>query len=361
MKTKYFFFLALPLTITLSQGCKEKEPDPVDTGLTDEQIQTRILNDFASTLALPLYRDLENKMGVFYNSTVTLSSNTAAAELDAARTAWKSARGVWEQSEAFLFGPVATENIDPSTDTWPVDFNALDSLLASSVSFTQTYINSLGDELKGYHPAEYLLWGADGNKQPQDFTARELEFLVALSADLQLKSNKLRTGWDPALADDYSSQIINAGEASSVYPSQRAAFEEIVSAMAGICDEVANGKINEPFFAQDPSLEESPYSKNSLTDFRNNIVGVKNVYFGKYTADGYGIHDFLAKNNSSLHNTIAAQIQQALDGLDGITVPFGEAILTQPTQVQGSIDRINTLKTTLEEQLLPFLQLKINE
>jgi len=45
--------------------------------------------------------------------------------------------------------------------------------------------------------------------------------------------------------------------------------------------------------------------------------------------------------------------------LNAITVPFGEAIISQPTQVQLAIDQINTLKTTLEDQLLPYLQQNI--
>jgi putative iron-regulated protein len=359
MKNNSFprIFVAIGLSAGLFLGCKE-EP-PVDPGITNAELQQEILDDFALKVALPLYRDMETRMGSLYNACTALSATTDDSHLTAARDAWRSVRGVWEQSEAFLFGPVSTDNIDPSTDTWPVDFNALDSLLQTSVAFTQNYLNGLGDELKGYHPAEYLLWGADGNKVAGDFTAREMDYLIALSADLQLKATSLRTSWDSGSSTYYCAQVQGAGNSTSVYPSERAAFEEIVNAMIGICDEVANGKINEPFSLQDPSLEESPFSQNSLVDFKNNIQGVKNVYFGKYSSDGYGINDYLVKNQNSLHNTIAAQLEQALTAFDGITVPFGEAIVTQPAQVQGLMDRINTLKTTLEEQLLPFIQTKI--
>ncbi len=265
-------------------------------------------------------------------------------------------REVWEQSEAFLFGPVSTENIDPSTDTWPVDYLSLDSLLSTGNAFTQSYVNALGDELKGYHPSEFLLWGVDGMKLPAAFTTREREFLIALAADLQIKATTLRNSWDPAVTDNYLEQVIDAGQANSIYPSQRAVFEELVNAMAGICDEVANGKMSDPFINADPSLEESPFSQNSLVDFHNNITGVKNVYFGKFAQDGSGINDLVEKNMTSLHSTISSQIDNALTSFSGITVPFGEAIITQPTQVQNVINQINTLKTTLEDQLLPFVQ-----
>lgn len=358
MKNNNFSRILLGLGIVFAAGCKPKEPT-VEPGLTNAQLQQAILDDFATKVALPLYRDMEGRMGELFDAATAFAQTPDDAHLAATRTAWRSVRGVWEQSEAFLFGPVSTDNIDPSTDTWPIDFQALDSLLQSSVSLTQNYLNGLGDELKGYHPMEYLLWGADGNKAAAAFDAREIDYLIALSADLRLKATDLRTSWDASSATAYSVHIRTAGSSTSLYPSQRAVFEELVNAMAGICDEVANGKIGEPFNLQDPALEESPFSQNSLVDFKHNILGVKNVYFGKYSADGYGIHDFLVKNNQSLHNQIAAQIEQALSAFDGITVPFGQAISSQPAQVQGLIDRINTLKATLENQLLPFVQTKI--
>jgi len=357
MKKINILLVAFALASLFLTSCSKDDPaDPSDTGLTNEQIQNNILNDFSYKVALASYQDMENKMNAFYTQCVALDATPNQSNLDNSRQAWKDVRGTWEKTEAFLFGPVATNNIDPSTDTWPVDYNALDSLLNTGNAFTQSYMNTLGDELKGYHPSEYLLWGVNGNKAPSDFTSREREYLVALAADLQIKATSLRTSWDPAVTDNYLNEIIHAGHANSIYSSQRAVFEEMVNGMIGICDEVANGKMFDPFTAADPSLEESPFSQNSLTDFKNNITGVKNVYFGKFLEDGYGINDFLAKNNLALHNTISSEIENAINSFNGITVPFGQAITSQPTQVQHVMTQINTLKNTLENDLLPFVQ-----
>jgi predicted lipoprotein len=304
---------------------------------------------------------MEFAMTEFYNSCALLESAPTTDNLEAAKNNWKNCRGVWETSEAFLFGPVSTNNIDPSIDTWPIDTDALQNELAGPNAFTQNYINSLGDELKGFHPAEYLLWGANGNKTVAEFTAREMEFLVALATDLQIKATALRTGWDPVSPDNYASELTSAGTENSLYDTQIAAFEEIVNALAGICDEVANGKISEPFNLQDPSLEESPFSDNSLVDFRNNISGIKKVYFGEYTENGYGVADFVQLKNLQLHNEINAQINQSIASFDGVTVSFGEAIISQPTQVQQIIDHLNELAETLNNDLIPFLQLNIVE
>lgn len=355
------FTLLIALTLILSSCEKDKDPEPSGTELSNPELQNKILNDFAYNIALATYVEMESKMNIFYLSCVQFDSTLSQQDLISARNAWKNVRSVWEQSEAFLFGPVSTDNIDPGIDTWPIDHNSLDSLFQTSVAFTQGFMNSLDDGLKGYHPAEFILWGVNGNKVPADFTSRERVYLIALVTDLNVKATFLRASWDPATTNNYSLQIINAGQSGSVYPSQRSVFEEIVNAMIGICDEVSNGKIYEPFAALDPSLEESPYSMNSLIDFRNNLQGVKNVYFGDFLSNGNGLNDFMSKNNLSIHSKISNQIENALNSFNGITAPFNEAIISQRPQVQNVINQINTLKLNLEDELLPFIQQTITE
>jgi uncharacterized iron-regulated protein len=130
--------------------------------------------------------------------------------------------------------------------------------------------------------------------------------------------------------------------------------------LIGICDEVANGKIAEPFNTQDASLEESPFAKNSLSDFKNNIKSVQNIYLGKYNLDNKGIEDLIKAKNLSMDVNVKAKINAALQSLDNISVPFGDAIITQRAQVQKSMDAINDLKKYLEGTVKPFVQTYTN-
>src|SRR5947207_13400826 len=105
---------------------KDDTSDPRGSALSNEQIQQNILNDFSYKVAFASYLDMETRMNIFYSQCIALDTNPDQTNLDNCRAAWKDVRGTWEQAEAFLFGPVVTNNIDPSTDTWPVDYNALD-------------------------------------------------------------------------------------------------------------------------------------------------------------------------------------------------------------------------------------------
>lgn len=346
--------IAACLMAGLIAACKK---DPVeDITPADNNLSTAILSDFSEHVAQATYNDLKNQADALYQSVLTFNTSSTDPNLVICKQAWRDARSAWEQSEGFLFGPVSTGNIDPRIDTWPVNYTDLDSVLNSSSLFTAGYVDSLEDALKGFHPIEYLLFGVNGNKVAADFTAREKDYLVALAANLQVLTTELAGSWNPSQSGSYHPQFTQAGNGSTTYGSQRAAFEELVNALVGICDEVANGKIAEPFTLQDPGLEESPFAFNSITDFTNNIRSVENVYKGKYTADGKGLEDIVREHNLSLDSQIKNKILTALAALNNITVPFGQAITQQPVQIQNAINAINDLKATLENDLLPFVQ-----
>jgi len=356
MKNLNQLIAASILVLTLVSCNKDDNNDDHVAAVTDQQV----MNEFANTVAYGAYKELSTATQNMHQDIIAFQTNPTAAGLTTCQADWKAVRKTWEQTEAFLFGPAATENIDPRIDTWPVNFVDLETIISSTDVLDETYINALDDALKGFHPAEYLLFGLNGTKTYQDFTPRELEFLTALTLNLKNLTGQLSQGWNPAVSNSFYHDFTTAGNGSTVFPSKQSAFEEMVNAMSGICDEVANGKMGEPFVAQDPSLEESPYSKNSITDFTNNIKGVQNVYLGKFNADGYGLEDMVRTHHLALDTEIKQKIANAISSLNAVTDPFGEAIISQPTQVQNAIDAINALQAIIDDELLPFVQEHIN-
>jgi putative iron-regulated protein len=356
MKSFKYTTIALAAVITAFASCKKDDSNDTNHTVTNKQI----IENFSANIAYVSYSELEQEAITMQQNIHSFRLNPTDSMLNVCRDNWKSSRKTWEQTEAYLFGPAATENIDPRIDTWPVNFNDLEAIINGSDVLNEAYINNLDDALKGFHPVEYLLFGMNGNKLHTDFTVRELEFLEALALNLNALTGQLADGWNPGISSSFYYDWTTAGAGSTVYTSQLSAFDEMVSAMAGICDEVANGKIAEPFNAQNPSLEESPFSGNSIIDFTNNIKGVQNVYLGKYNSDGKGLEDLVKEHNLSLDGTIKQKIANSITALGNITDPFGTAILTQPIQVQNAIDAINDLKATLEDELVPLVQLHVD-
>lgn len=355
MKKIIALTLASFVLVSFTACKKSKKTEEETLAPTDNSsLKKDVLSDVASNVIYGTYTDMASKANNLYSSCVNFSNTSNATNLATAQQAWKDVRSAWEQSEGFLFGPVSVDNIDPRIDTWPVDFQRLDSVLATSNVFTATYVDGLEESLKGFHPIEYLLFGNGGNKTAAQFTTKEKEFLIALADNVKTLCNNAKTAWSTS----YTSEYVNAGN-GGIYPTQRAAYEETIDAMAGICDEVANGKIAEPFNAEDASLEESPFAQNSLADFTNNMKSVQNVYLGKYIVDGRGLEDLIKANNIAMDGAIKTKIAAAITSLNNITVPFGTAIQTsggQRTQVQNAINAINDLKTYLQGDVKTYLQ-----
>jgi predicted lipoprotein len=347
------------LLIIVFASCRK--PKTSGNNISSQNINQAVIDDIATNVVWGSFSDLQSKATIYYNDVNTFNTNPTDNNLTACKASWKNMRQVWEQCEAFLYGPVSTEQFDPKTDTWPVNYTDMDTLLASNYHLTADSIDMLDDALKGYHPMEYMLWGKSSNKKAIDFTLREKQYLMALAQNYKTNVDGLAAAYNTASPNSFLKNIFNAGTSNSIYPTKKAAYLEMITAMAGICDEVANGKMEDPFINQDASLEESPYSQNSLTDFKNNIQGVYNVYNGIYTTDGLGISDVVKQKNISLDNKIQSEISTAISSIQAIKGNFGTAIFTQQNQIINAQQAINNLKNTLEIELINLANQQIAE
>lgn len=319
-------------------------------------LEQTVLNDFTNNVALNSYSNLSAKATSLNIALQNLNTNTTDANLATAKLAWKDIRTVWEQSEGFLFGPVEDNDYDPNMDTWPTDYVQMDSLLASNNELKVSDIQNLTLSLRGFHPIEYIIFGNHGSRTAAQLTARQKLYLSNLSYDITNTCNDLYLSWSSAPIN-FAQQVITAGKGSTKYAKRQEVYMAMTGALIDICEEVGEGKMKEPFDARDPQLVESPYSGNSTMDFKNNIIGLQNVYMG--LNGGKGLKDLVAIKNKSLDNNIQSKITAAISSFDNITQPYEDAIINQRTQVQQTMNLLQTLKGILENELLPFIQQNI--
>jgi len=350
----------LSATFTSCKDDKKVEPD-----MTFDEMKVKVLADFGTTVGNPLYNDFEIKAANLKATVTTLASaaTPTQAQLDAARAAWKDVRVVWEQSEGFLIGPVEDDNYDPYMDTWPTDHNAMETLLDGTDPLTADFLTGYNDPekeaemtLRGFHPLEYLLWGTDGNRQP-NYSQREKDYMVALATDIHNNVAALKTKG----ATFFTAELAQPGVSGSRYTSKKDALEAIANGLIDIVSEVGEGKMVEPFgetaTQADSTITESPYSHNSLIDFRNNIIGARNAYLCSYgSASGKSLSDLVKANNATLDQTIKSQFDAAINSFDGITTTFEQAVYNQRSQVQNTLSALATLKGTLEGNLVTYIQ-----
>jgi len=350
--------LALALLLTI--GC----------GSGSDSTKSRAANyDFSAALERtvvdviePTYKDLAARATSLRVAAEAFAKSPTQPNLDAARAGWVATRRPWEQSEAFLFGPVSDLALDGALDSWPVDAVQLDSVLASSIALTpETIKANLGGGLKGFHTIEYLLWGADGRRTADSLAAkpREVEYLIALARALEIDTTTLSDAWTGD--DGYGRAFLLAGKPGGRFYRQADAVQQLVNGMAAICDEVANGKIADPFKEGDPMLVESQFSFNSIEDFANNIRSVQHVYGGALSGVGaHSVSSFVREHDRALDARLQSEIDAAIKAIYAISSdgqPFAHAIKDpgKRTAIEEAQARVRTVMTTLRRDVLPLI------
>lgn len=363
LRTSGKLALSCAMLYCMSLSACSKSSDSGSAGESFTSIESDVINNFVNQTALPQYNSLFATATILNISIDTLSNNPNNANLATVQTNWRAIRTVWERCEGFLIGPVEAYDYDPNSDTWPTDYHQMDSLLTSSNPLTVTDVRNLPQTLRGYHPIEYLIFGVGGTRTASQLDARKKQYLVSLAADLLNNDvTPLLISWTSAPVN-YEQAILTAGAGNTVYSSRQAFFLDVVgdNGMAGICNEVGeqdqDGKIYNPYITKDSTLSESPYSGNSLADFKNNIIGLQQVYMG--LNGGKGIKDLVAAKNTSLDNQIQAAINSAVSSFDNISGAnnerFEEAIFDRRTQIRTTMDQLNTLQGLLENDLTNFI------
>ncbi|MGC4069219.1 MAG: imelysin family protein [Polyangiaceae bacterium] len=160
------------LVLTLA-ACSSGGGTREGSGALAEQDFSLILDSAVSDVIVPTYAALHDEATKLEACTAKLAEAATNDQLEACQKAWVAARKPWEQSEGFLFGPVADEGLDPALDSWPVDHQQLEALMDSSVELSaDTITSNLGGGMKGFHTIEYLLWGQNHNRTAADSMPR---------------------------------------------------------------------------------------------------------------------------------------------------------------------------------------------
>lgn len=124
-----------------------------------------IVAQYVDAVVLPTYADLKTKNAALYDAVAAFRSNPSNDGFEACAEAWLEARAPWEQSEAFLFGPVDELGLDPNMDSWPLDQDAIVNILNSGNYDNLEWNEGDSDEtiesaqnVRGFHTLEFFIF-----------------------------------------------------------------------------------------------------------------------------------------------------------------------------------------------------------
>lgn len=379
MKKLFIYSMCLIMGTVIMTSC-ENDGDRVatDENLKEEAFRSAIIPYIDNTV-VPTYRGMADNALLLAEACGDIQNAYADGTLttemvEQAGYYWKESRRYWEESEAFLYGAAADYNIDPHIDSWPLDKNAMDDLLADiNAGKSWSIDNNINYGLLGFHAVEYMLFelsedGTESLPHNLDYTEAELIYLTAVADDLAAQCVRLEAAWagienvsdekqalleeaelEPSINYGYSMK--NAGEGGSLYKTFQEAAEELVDGCITIADEVANTKMGTPVkgaqgdAAGDRNYIESPYSLNSIVDFQGNIISIRNAYAGSAPGDT-SISDYIQSVNADLDAEVRSLIDESYDYIGRIQEPFAQHLSDK--EATDAIDKVNELVAALE-------------
>jgi uncharacterized iron-regulated protein len=373
-----WLFGAMVITLPATFAACEKDNNALSGSTTDEQYKA-ILNEYVTSTVVPTYKSLAEAALEMRTANAALKSGQSEATIKAAADAWMKARIYWEKSEAFLFGPVGSDgfDIDGHIDSWPLEKGEIDNVLATDAAGLTGEIawSTLDAEVLGFHVTEYLLFRE--GKPRASLTDAELKYLTAATDALVWDCVLAYVAWvgegnvsteiggvfrenpdvvaalNNSTFKNFASMLVNA---TGLYEDHlTAAVSEISNGAADIAGEVGETKIAEPFASGAVENVESWYSYHSLDDYGNNIISIRNAYYGgidRTTPHSNSLSAFVASKNAKLDEDIRGKIEDCLtkiaaigEGNTSFYVVVRDHI--RETEVNAAVDACAELETLL--------------
>ncbi|WP_297844670.1 imelysin family protein [uncultured Roseibium sp.] len=298
-----------------------------------------------------------------------LVAEPTEANLEAARTAWKEARDPYQQTEAYRFGNAIVDDWEGKVNAWPLDEGLIDYVDASygdeseendlyvanvianpslkvggeTIDATEITPTLLAESLQeagevetnvatGYHAIEFLLWGQDlngteagaGNRPATDFDPanctggnceRRIQYLQAATDLLISDLEEMAAAWAPDGAA--REELAGKGEAGGL--------ATILTGMGSLSyGELAGERIKLGLMLHDPEEEHDCFSDNTHMSHYNDVVGIRNVYFGSYKSpvgndvSGASLADLVAEKDPALAEEMKTKLDATLAAFEAM-------------------------------------------
>ncbi|WP_439541254.1 imelysin family protein [Hyphomicrobium sp.] len=347
----------------------------------------------------------------------TLLKTPTADTLAAARKAWIAARVPYMQTEAFRFGNPVVDGWEGRVNSWPLDEGLIDyvseayggdnpenefyaadvianphlKIGGQTVDASKITPGLIRDTLheaggveanvaSGYHAIEFLLWGQDlhgteagAGERP----ATDYDLKACTNGNCDRRAAYLTAATDLLIEDLawMTAQWGAKGEARGfIMKDDKAGLTAAFTGLGSLSyGELAGERMKLGLIIHDPEEEHDCFSDNTHNSHRGDVIGIRNVYLGRYTrtdgstVSGPSVSDLVrdkspdidARVRAALDFTVGkmdamvarAETVEAYDQMIGPNNPDGNAV------VQAGIDAL-VAQTKELERAITVLNLK---
>lgn len=363
---------------SLASCSNKKTSEQNDKTVPAEDALPNIVLNYANIVHASYSDSLELAKSMMTKIQSFLESPTEKG-FEEAKESWINSRFPYLQTEVYRFygGPIDDEDgPEGLLNAWPMDEAYVDYVKESPESgiinntkdypeITKDLLISLNEKEGeeniscGYHAVEFLLWGQDfnangpGNRPFTDYTTaanadRRKKFLM-VTVDLLIENlESLVNDWAPD-QKNYRESFVNSQPKDS--------FQKILLGMTLLSGfELAGERILVAYESKAQEDEHSCFSDTTHNDAIYDIIGIKNVWTGKYTRadgsviDGPGVRDFGSSVDAELTEKIDTSLSSALKKSMEVPRPFDQAILAEEGSATSKsiISLIEELESTAD-------------
>ena len=338
-----------------------------------------------SNIAEAKYKDALTLADKMHISIEQFLKNPNESNFKEVKDSWLEARTVYQQTEVFRFGNPIVDDWEGKVNAWPLDEGLIDYVDATDyypsendfsnfnvianktlkvegelIDATIIDANLLSSKLHeiggneanvaiGYHAIEFLLWGQDlngtksgsGKRSYTDFDLnkctndncdRRREYLVAASQLLIEDLQYIHSVWSP-----------NGQARLDLLNDKKNGLKRILIGMGSLSyGELAGERMKLGLMLHDPEEEHDCFSDNTHNSHYYNVVGINNVFLGKYknldgeVVTGPSISSLLSEVDYSLNKDTKKSIKNTLKSMKKIVKSANKGVTYDMLIAEGN-------------------------
>lgn len=350
--TRILIPAALAVALLCAAACSGSER------VSREEVLVSLTDD----LIVPRFQDVAERMDTLRSSTRALCAQPSVQLLEDARAAWRDAREPWLRSQAMWFGPIMDRRSRSLVDWSPVEPERIERTLSKRDSINADIIREfLSSTQRGLGAVEYVLFqdgpnGLDALDALGEPGSIRCQYLTALADVVAEETAAALADWtgENAEGSSYAGYFNGTAKSSLI---GKAAVDEAVRTSIFLSRIIVDMGLGKALGVEDsiPDISGIPggAGHNQVTDIRNQLLGMRDIYVG---ADGgLGIGALVQGASAGSDERVRVAFDGAIAAVEGLSEPLPSMIRDDPEAARKTYDALKELQTTLNTDVVSVL------
>ena len=331
------------------------------------------LTGLTANVIVPRFRQAASEMESLYQSLTALCAAPSTGNLQQARTQWRAARAQWLRSQAFWFGPVMDRRSRSLVDWSPVDPSRIEEALTQRDSVSAFDVREfLSAAQRGMGAIEYLIF-PHGDAFPSDADILEAlsppdgircQYLTALGEVVAAEMDGVLADWSGNNPEGKSYAAYFDGTAT-ISLVNKGAVDELVRASVFLSRSVTDMQLGAVLGVDgapgDPSAIPGGAGYDAIAGWRNQIMGMEDVYLGRgpEASDGMGLSAVVRGLSPEADTRVRNAFTEAVTALDALREPLADTIANDPAPARAAHARLQELRLALNTEVVSLLGVSV--